>query len=150
MDELTQEDFQIFKEHLRIFLKSNFNACPDFLNGIIKSETEGELITHLRQQKDEVYENLGGDVPDKHEIWDMERKIDRLKANVDDLECELESVRVYVGPTLEDEYKVKAFEEHRNEFTSWELEELLKNGRKYLNENTNNLGYSQPTLFDTK
>lgn len=139
MDELTQEDFQIFKEHLRIFLKSNFNTCSDFLNGIIKSETEDELITHLRQQKDEVYENLGGDVPDKYEIWDMERKIDRLEAQIDDLEWELESVRVYVGDSLNDEYKVRAFDEYRNEYSPWELEELLKNGRKYLNENTNNL-----------
>ena len=150
MDELTQEDFQIFKEHLRIFLKNNFNACSDFLNGIIKSETENELIIHLRQQKDDVYEKLGGELSDKYKIWDMEREIDRLNAHVEDLECELEDVRIDVGNSLNEEYKVRAFDEYRNEYSPWELEELLKNGRKYLNENTNNLGHSQPTLFDTK
>ena len=139
MDELTQEDFQIFKEHLKIFIKNNFNTCSDFLNGIIKSENEGELNIHLRKQKDDIYENLGGELPDKYEFWDMERKIDRLEAHIDDLECELESVRIYVGNSLNDEYKVKAFDEYRNEYSPWELEELLKNGRKYLNENTNNL-----------
>lgn len=138
MDELTKEDFQIFKEHLRIFLKSNFNACSDFLNGVIKSETEDDLITHLRQQKDDVYEKLGGDIPDEYEIWDMEREIDRLNAHVEDLECELEDVRIDVGNSLNEEYKVRAFDEYRNEYSPWELEELLKNGKKYLNENTNN------------
>jgi hypothetical protein len=80
----------------------------------------------------------------------LENKVEKLERHVDDLESEIEDLKIERGGTLEDEYKIQAFEEYRNQFTSWELEELLKNGRKYLNENTNNLGHSQPTLFDTK
>ena len=73
----------------------------------------------------------------------MENKIDKLEHHVSDLECEIEELKCERGETLEEEYKFKAFEEYRNQFTSWELEDLFKNGKKHLNENTNNLGHSQ-------
>jgi predicted nucleic acid-binding Zn-ribbon protein len=120
------------------------------MNGLKICNNDDEIVEHFKDNKDDVYEKLGGDPPDEYEIWDLENKVEKLERHVDDLESELEDLKIERGGTLEDEYKTQAFMEYRNEFTSWEIEELFKNGRKYLNENTNNLGHSQPTLFDTK
>jgi len=150
MSEMTEYEFEQFKGQLAIFIKNNFKTCPQFMDGLMECNTDDEIVEHFEDNKDDVYEKLGGDPPDEDEIWDLENKVEKLEHHVDDLESEIEDLKIERGGTLEDEYKIQAFEEYRNQFTSWELEELLKNGRKYLNENTNNLGHSQPTLFDTK
>jgi len=150
MSENTQHEFEKFKQELSAFIEKNFRTCPQFMNSLMGCMTEDGLVEHFKEHKDDVYDRLGGDVPDEYEIWDLENKIDKLEHHVSDLECEIEELKCERGETLEEEYKFKAFEEYRNQFTSWELEELFKNGKKYLNENTNNLGHAQPTLFDTK
>lgn len=150
MDELTQHEFKEFKQELSAFIERNFKTCPQFMHDLMECDTEDGLVEHFENHKDDIYERLGGEVPDEDEIWELENENEKLERHVSNLECEIEELKGERGETLEEEYKFKAFEEYRNHFTSWELEELLKNGRKYLNENTNNLGYSQPTLFDTK
>ena len=150
MSETRQYNFEQFKEQLTIFIENNFKTCSQFMNGLKICNNDDEIVEHFKDNKDDVYEKLGGDPPDEYEIWDLENKVEKLERHVDDLESELEDLKIERGGTLEDEYKTQAFMEYRNEFTSWEIEELFKNGRKYLNENTNNLGHSQPTLFDTK
>jgi hypothetical protein len=138
MSEMTEYEFEQFKEQLAIFIKNNFKTCPQFMDGLMECNTDDEIVEHFEDNKDDVYEKLGGDLSDEDEISDLENEVEKLERHID----ELENLKIERGGTLEDEYKIQAFEEYRNQFTSWELEELFKNGRKYFNENTNNLGHS--------
>ncbi len=135
---MTEYEFEQFKEQLAIFIKNNFKTCPQFMDGLMECNTDDEIVEHFEDNKDDVYEKLGGDLSDEDEISDLENEVEKLERHID----ELENLKIERGGTLEDEYKIQAFEEYRNQFTSWELEELFKNGRKYFNENTNNLGHS--------
>jgi predicted nucleic acid-binding Zn-ribbon protein len=73
------------------------------------------------------------------EIYDLEEQVEELEEEVNDLEKkvdELESqLMEFETNSLDDEYKFKYFNEYKDNFTPWELEVLLKNGRQFLNEN---------------
>jgi chromosome segregation ATPase len=73
------------------------------------------------------------------EIYDLEQEIEELKETIKDLEKEVDDLEsqlmAYEINSLDDEYKFKYFNEHKDTFTPWELETLLKNGKQFLNEN---------------
>ena len=54
------------------------------------------------------------------------------KKHKEELEEELERIEGIFGTTLEDDFKIQAITEHIKDYRSWELEELLKNGKQYL------------------
>jgi predicted nucleic acid-binding Zn-ribbon protein len=66
------------------------------------------------------------------EINDLEEQVEELEKEVEELESQLME---FETNSLDDEYKFKYFNEYKSDFTPWELEILLKNGRQFLNEN---------------
>ena len=73
------------------------------------------------------------------EIYDLEEQVEELEEEVSDLQTEVDKLEsqlmAYETNSLDDEYKFKYFNEYKDNFTPWELEVLLKNGRQFLNEN---------------
>jgi predicted nucleic acid-binding Zn-ribbon protein len=73
------------------------------------------------------------------EIYDLEEQVEELEEEVSDLQTEVDELEsqlmAYETNSLDDEYKFKYFNEYKDNFTPWELEVLLKNGRQFLNEN---------------
>jgi hypothetical protein len=79
---------------------------------------------------------LGGDTSEiiylRDEVSDLEDEVRDLEYEKDELESEIKYVRLNFGDTLNDVYKIAAFKEYYDEYTPWEIEELLKNGRTLL------------------
>jgi predicted nucleic acid-binding Zn-ribbon protein len=73
------------------------------------------------------------------EIYDLEEQVEELEEEVSDLQTEVDKLEsqlmAYETNSLDDEYKFKYFNEYKDNFTPWELEVLLKNGKQFLNEN---------------
>ena len=69
------------------------------------------------------------------DIDELEDENEDLKYKIDDLESEIEALKFINGSSLNDEYKREFINQYYNEFTPWELEHILKNGRQFLNEN---------------
>ena len=73
------------------------------------------------------------------EIYDLEEQVEELEEEVSDLQTEVDElesqIMAYETNSLDDEYKFKYFNEYKDNFTPWELEVLLKNGKQFLNEN---------------
>jgi len=135
---MAEETFPIeeFKGLLLRLLKNKFKICSEFENLIKKSNSEAEIIAAFKFHRDEVYEKLGGVIDDydylNDEIYRLEETIRELISEKNELEGELEDVKLGFGNTLDDEYKLAAFKEYYDEYTPWQLEELLKNGKKFL------------------
>ena len=130
-----KKDFPVeqFKELLATFLTNNFSGCKQLANEIMNCENEQDIVHALENYDEELFEALGGTHPvDESDYEDLEDENDYLKTQIDELESELFRLKTSFGNSLEDEYKMKAVSEYHNEYRSWELEELLKNGRQYL------------------
>jgi hypothetical protein len=69
-----------------------------------------------------------------HIMYLVKITIDELNDEIDKLESELFHVKKSFGSSLDDEFKMRVISEYHNEYRSWELEELLKNGKKYLKQ----------------
>ena len=78
---------------------------------------------------------MGGIHPiDEGDYQGLEDEIDELNDEIDELKSELFRVKKSFGSSLDDEFKMRVISEYHNEYRSWELEELLKNGKKYLKQ----------------
>lgn len=66
------------------------------------------------------------------EVKNLESDVEQLGKEVDELESQLIE---FETNSLDDEYKFQFFNEYKHNFTPWELETLLKNGKQFLNEN---------------
>ena len=70
------------------------------------------------------------------DIEDLEDKISELENENEELQQEIEDLKTKYGlqeNTLIEEYKNQYFCEYKNNYTAWEIEELLKNGKIFLN-----------------
>jgi len=68
-----------------------------------------------------------------------EQKIMKLDRIIDDLSNELEKYKVNLTDSLHDSMKTNIFLELHNNYSPWEFEKLLLNGKEYLkNENSSN------------
>jgi|688.fasta_scaffold16471_18 hypothetical protein len=124
-----------FKELLSTFLKNNFSGCKELANEILNSEDEKDIVSALRLYDEELFEALGGIHPiDEGDYQGLEDEIDELNDEIDKLESELFHVKKSFGSSLDDEFKMRVISEYHNEYRSWELEELLKNGKQYLKQ----------------
>lgn len=84
------------------------------------------IIMKVLQKKFDI--DLNDDNSDlEDEIQDLERKVSELEDEVEELEEQFGR-----NTNLWDEYKIKHFLEHKNDYMEWEMEELLKNGRQLL------------------
>lgn len=135
---MAEETFPLeeFKGLLITFLKNNLDICKQFESELEICKTEHNIINLFKRYNDDVYDKLGGDVDEiiylRDEVDDLEDEVRDLKNDKDELESELEYARVNFGDTLNDVYKIAAFKEYYDEYTPWELEELLKNGKNLL------------------
>jgi hypothetical protein len=128
-----------FKSLLSTFIRTNLKGYHFIADSIDKAEpTERSLLSELKWNVEDLFEALGGDwssVSDlEDEISDLEYEIRNLEEENDRLEYELKESRLIIGSTLNDEYKIKFFREYHENYTPWEIEELLMNGKKYLNK----------------
>lgn len=135
MAEQTEFPLEQFKELLSTFLENNFHTCPNFMDGLKEPQTEKGLVSHFKLYRDEVFDQLGGDPSLQDDIDELEDENEDLKYKIDDLESEIEALKFINGSSLNDEYKREFINQYYNEFTPWELEHILKNGRQFLNEN---------------
>jgi hypothetical protein len=130
--------FDEFKGLLSTFIKDNFRTCPSFIEDIETAQNNKDLKRVFINYCDEVCEHLGGDNPNdlRDEVCDLENEVDKLEYKVSDLEDEIDELKLTnLGTSLNDEYKREFIREYYDNYTPWELEHLLKNGRKFLNEN---------------
>ena len=135
---MAEETFPLeqFKGLLTTFLKNNLDICKQFEADLDMCKTEYDIINLFKRHNDDVYEELGGDTSEiiylRDEVSDLEDEVRDLESEKDELESELEYARLNFGDTLNDVYKIAAFKEYYDEYTPWEIEELLKNGRTLL------------------
>jgi len=131
-----QQNFPIeqFKELFITFLKNNFRNSKPVITAIQSDNSECDVKNTLILYADEVYELLGGEIPsfDESDYENLEDEIRDLQTEKEELEKELKRIEGIFGTTLEDEFKIQAIIEHIKDYRSWELEELLKNGKQYL------------------
>ena len=135
LEEINTE-FKTFKQKLSNFINNfseSLEKC-DKLTDITKLLDEANQILIYKEKND----NL------KREITNLNSELDELEYDKKELERELFFLEksndalgrksVYVDVNyLTDEYKIKFINEYINNYTPWEIEELFKNGKKYLN-----------------
>jgi len=136
MEEEKEFNIEEFKKLLSTFIKRNLKGYHFVAEAIDKAEpTERSLLSKLKWYAEDLFEALDGESKDlEGEISDLEDDVRKLEGEISDLEDELEESRLTIGSTLNDEYKIKFFREYHENYTPWEIEELLMNGKKYLNK----------------
>lgn len=140
---LTPEEFLQFKELLTRYIHTNFGPICSTFDTVLANVSDGQKLKNLFiNERDDVYEKLGGELHDEDEIWELERQVERLERENTELEFSLENMGIEEGVLLDDEYKRTFFEEYRNDYSPWELEHILKNGKQFLNENPLYIGQS--------
>jgi len=126
---MKQEEYNTFKQQIIDVAISEFKACEHFTDCISKTTNLVELKKCLRNQREEIFERLGGDMNDlEQEISDLEDKVDDLEQEIDELRFELEEA-TFKYSTMHGEMRYKLFLEYHSKYNPWEFEELLKNGK---------------------
>lgn len=74
------------------------------------------------------------------EVVDRIETLERERAELESINSELEDrlEKILLNErieTLEDEFMFRAFAEYRKNYTAWEFEELMKNGKDFLKDN---------------
>lgn len=129
--ELASANLNLLKVMLRNFIKNYFTPCDGFLKELMDCTDEKAIKTLFLKYNEEVFEELG-DPESEDEVDKLERRISRLERDNEDLEEKLAECESLFGTSLNDEYKRNFFGQYHNNYTPWELEELLKNGHKFL------------------
>ena len=124
--------FDEFKKQLHDYIKTNHTKCSRFLQELLEAENEKEIKMVFVDFRDDVYDHLGGDFSAEEKVEDLEDDIRHLENKISELEDELETKDGALDGTLNGEYKFQHFINYKNEYSESELEELLKNGKKYL------------------
>lgn len=135
----TQEfPFEQFKELFITFLKNNFRDSGPVVEAISRTTSERDLKSTLQLYSEEMFFALDGQFPDcddnEYELEELRDEVRDLENEKEELEIELDELKGVFGTSLEDDFKRIAIKNHYNDYRSWELEELLKNGRKFLNQ----------------
>ncbi len=135
-EELVQANFILFKNFLFDFVTRKFSVCQNFKDDFIACKSENEIVKVFVKYSDDVYEKLGGSADDlEDEVADLENDISSLKWEINDLESQIETLTYRFkgnNGTLFSDYKTEIISQYVNNFNPWEIEELLKNGKKYL------------------
>lgn len=131
-EQLTVPQFSLIKVAIASFIQNNFTPCDSFINSLDACNDDAEIKKLFVRYKHHVYQQLGGS--DDNDDFD---EISSLQGEIEELEEELEEARIIDGSSLDDEFKRRFIYEYHNQYTPWELEELLKNGKKYLKHNEN-------------
>lgn len=128
--------FIAFRTLLASFINKNYSTCDRFKEELDNCKTDVNIKRVFERYANDVAEILGCNYKDK--INDLEDKVSRLKRENEELESELYDINQLFGRSLPDTYKRECFLEHKNNFQAWEFEQLLKNGKEYLKNETIN------------
>jgi len=131
--EKPKADYNILREQLRL-MAIEYNACESVLSQIATIKNKHSFARAYEETFSSVADKFGFEVEDSDKIDDLESDVEDLENQVSNLESELDELKDYYTPitNLWDEYKAKHFREYQKNYTEWELEELLKNGKKLL------------------
>ena len=126
--------FELFKRLLYNYVKENFKSCDTFLNGILDAKNESYLKSLFKEYNEEIFTHLGGEANSdlQDEIDDLQKEVSDLESDNEDLQSQVDEFDDLAGNTMNDNFKLQHFIDYRDEYTEWELEDLLKNGKKYL------------------
>jgi predicted nuclease with TOPRIM domain len=124
--------FNLFKLGLINYVKKSFQHCDSFMSQLEACKTEQEITKLFTKYNDDVYERLGGDPELEDEVNKLERKVRNLEDEIGDLEFRVNELESIQAKTLDEEFTQIFFDEYRNNYTPWEIEDLLKNGKQYL------------------
>jgi len=136
--ELEKAQINLIKITIYNFIKKEFGACDTFYTGLMECKTTNEIKRLLIKYRNDIFETLGGE--DKtDEVKDLESQVSSLEWEVDGLEGQLEELQEEINGvnskfhgSLFGEYKWDVFQQFYGLYNPWELEELLKNGKQYL------------------
>lgn len=121
-----------------LLLAKEFNACEGVINEIKSIKDYRSFRSAYKDSFEEVAEKFGIELNNESE--DYEETINDLKNEVYSLQDELHNFeRKYrTDNSMWDDLKIKHFLIYKNNYAEWELEELLRDGKKFLT-NPNNL-----------
>jgi septal ring factor EnvC (AmiA/AmiB activator) len=120
-------------------LAKEFNACESFLKDLSNIHSARYFKHFLYREMESICDKLNIDGFNRDlesDIEDLEDKISELENENEELQQEIEDLKTKYGlqeNTLIEEYKTQYFCEYKNNYTAWEIEELLKNGKIFLN-----------------
>ena len=127
-------EFEEFKQPFIDFMRL-FNPCPEFKEALNNCESYSQLRHQIYKFSDDIAENLNGksfiDLED--DIDDLEYEVSELKGIISELEEKLNNSLAIEPNDLDDIFKRDFIIEYHKQYTPWEIELLLKNGKKYLN-----------------
>lgn len=119
--------FEDFKKQLASFLKDNFRACDSFVEQIEKAKDVVEIRSIVRRHRDEIAENIGAFEDELDRLEELEDEVKGLRRDVAHF-----TNKPPVKMSLEDEYKIEAFQKYKNEYKLEDFEWILENGNKIL------------------
>ena len=121
--------FIAFRTLLASFINKNYSTCDRFKEELDNCKTDANIKRVFERYANDAAELLGCNHKDE---------VSRLKRENEELESELYDINQLFGRSLPDTYKRECFLEHKNNFQAWEFEQLLKNGKEYLKNETIN------------
>lgn len=127
----TKTNYPVLVEQL-LLLAKEYNACDGVIREIKSIKDARSFRSAYRDSFLAVAEKFSIDLNDDSE--DLQDEIDDLEREVSELKEEIEDLEEQFGTktNMWDEYKIKHFTDYKNNYTEWEMEELLKNGRQLL------------------
>lgn len=139
MDEI---EIITLKENVKSFCSQFFILSSRFYDELDNCDSIIKIKNLIRFYRDEIYESIGGeDIYElKDEISGLKDELSDLNKDIIELKDELDDLKFLINrnhSSLDEEYKEKFFGQYRDLYTPWELEELLINGRNFLNRKNN-------------
>lgn len=131
INKMLEDSFKERKESITKFIQDNLKPCQGFLIDLAGDNDDSEIVKTLKHHREEIYERLGGDSK-VSEISDLEDEVEELECKVERLESEVEELSGTLGNSMDDVYKLEFLHQYHKDYTCWEIEELLKNGKEYL------------------
>lgn len=133
-----QTNYQILRQELKLIAKE-FGACDSFIQDIDYIKCKITFKRFLQREMENICDKLdieGFDGFLEDEIDDLKDKVDELESEKDEIQEELDDLKYKYGlgndNSMAEEYKCQFFCQYKGNYTEWELEELLKNGRNFL------------------
>lgn len=134
--EETKTNYPLLVEQL-LLLAKEFNACDGVIDEIKSIKDARSFRSAYRDSFVSVANkfDIDIDLDDDDDDDDSEEKIEDLNDEIYHLEEKLSEIESELGvnSNLWDELKIKHFKDYKDNYTEWELEELLKNGKSLLN-----------------
>ena len=123
-------------------LANEHNACQDIFDNINKITDSASFKKAYKDTMIGIAESFGVKFPDEDDIDELKDEVEGLKTDVSNFESELEELKERFGvdeysaeaQTVYGDYKLEHFFKYKDNYTWYEFEELLKNGKQFLNK----------------